>query len=274
MSRMFFTTSVAPATAAPTPAGASSSASRDEWHNVTATEPRHSAPSAPTTLQSALEALPAGITSRGERNRNRRGRRRDQIELSTARSNDAVIPWYKRPSTYQEFKTVQCVFSSSLATSSTTVPVFGALSFNVGATNSFSAGFSAVFDEYRIDMIEVFIQPVGLTEITNNANYGQFVSVIDIDDAGTPSSLADLCDYNSAVVSNCTVGHYHRWKPTYAVATYQGAFTAYSVGTGFIDCAYPSVQHYGIKYGLGLSPAAAVNYEYQVRYHITYRAIH
>lgn len=226
-------------------------------------------------LKANLTALPAALVAEGSIAMSGKAgkKKKKNKELHMATSNDGRIPWYKRPKTFQEFHTVQGVFSAALATSAVGAAAFGALNFQINNTDSFTY-FSGVFDEYRIDMLEIQIQPVGLTEIFSPTNYGQYITVVDIDDASNPTSLNALYDYNSAICTNATQMHYHRWKPTYAVSAYQGAFTAYAVGTGFIDCAYGGVQHYGIKYGLGLSPGGAVTYEYSVRYHITYRALH
>jgi len=132
--------------------------------------------------------------------------------------------------------------------SSVTLSTFSGMKFMMSQVNDASA-LSAVFDLYRFTKIELWLEPVGQTTAASQTyGAGSFVSVIDLDDASTPSSYADVIDFASAVVTTGTQGHYRSFQPHAAVALYSGAFTSYgSVASPWIDFASPGVEHYGVK---------------------------
>jgi hypothetical protein len=129
-------------------------------------------------------------------------------------------------------------------TTSVTVPVYGNLYFALSQCAT-AASYTALFDQYRIEQLEVWIEP--LSDTTAVATTG-LASAIDLDDANAPSSYGDVADRQGAILATTLVGQYHKWKPHIAVATYSGAFTSFAnEPSGWIDVASPSVQHYGLK---------------------------
>jgi hypothetical protein len=106
--------------------------------------------------------------------------------------------------------------------------------------------YQAVFDQYRFDDLEIWLE----SSVTGSSTVGSTImfSAIDLDDANVPTSVANVASKQGVITSETTTGHYHRWKPHMALAAYSGAFTSYSnAPAGWIDCASPSVQHYGLK---------------------------
>jgi len=103
----------------------------------------------------------------------------------------------------------------------------------------------------------VWFQPRISATTAASQNVGLFASVIDYDDAASPSSVQALLDYQNVVYASGTVGHYRRFKPHVAVAAYTGAFTGYSnVTSPWIDAASTTVAHYGVKTGWTVTDTA------------------
>jgi len=144
-------------------------------------------------------------------------------------------------------KIMQSSVASAFLVSSASVPVLATSSFSVNSLDQVGS-LTAVFDQYRITEIEVWLTP-RLSSVTSaSANVGMLASAIDYDDSGTPSSFTALLDYVNAVISSGVEGHYRRWRPHAAIAAYAGAFTSYAnVESPWIDAVSTGVQHYGLK---------------------------
>jgi len=152
---------------------------------------------------------------------------------------------------------------------SITVPAYLAQSV---ALNQFGAyaSYTSLFDEYKIDHVEIWTDPAVVGSSTVGST--MFASVVDLDDANTPANFADVADRQGAVISVTTAGHYHKWKPYVAYALYSGAFTSYgSEPAPWIDCASPAVQHYGIKFATSGADGSAKAINVTVRAQIRFR---
>jgi len=207
---------------------------------------------------------------RGKKGRGKRG----SHERSTALGNDTKPPWlYVTPSRRELFRSVEGTLSSLFFNSSTTVPVY-ASNFFTFASVADSAALANVFDQYMIHTIEVLVEPQ-VSEITGPASdVGEYITVVDIDDATVPTAASDLQAYPTQIQTRGTSSHYHRWSPGVAYAVYSGAFTSYgSTQNTWIDCNSPSVQHYGIK-AVSFGATVAQAYLFQARYHMMFRARH
>jgi len=225
----------------------------------------------PATLLTHVSAAEAGVSS-NMGGRRTKGKKRS--ELSKACGNEGNFPWLRLPNSRSvEINTVETLASTAILTSSLTVPTFNGISFTIASVNDFTS-FSNVFDQYRINLIEVLIEPVVSETTTLAQDVGEFISVVDVDDANVPTSYADLCSYTQAVQSRGTQSHYHRWKPTVAVAVYSGAFTSFAATTSmWLDCGSPNIQHYGLKIG-SQAVNATQNYFVNVKLHCSWRARH
>lgn len=226
----------------------------------------------PATLFTHVSASEAGV---GHNGGGRRTKGKKRAELSRSVGNEGGIPWVKVPSTRSvEINTIETLPAFAIAASSITVPSYAGVTFTIAGVPDF-ASYSAIFDQYRIDMVELLAEPQ-VTEVTSvGGDVGEYVTVIDVDDANTPVSYADLCSYTSAIQTRGTQSHYHRWKPTVAVAVYSGAFTSFASTTSmWLDCGSPNIQHYGFKFASQASPGVAQNYIANVRLHCSWRARH
>jgi len=147
------------------------------------------------------------------------------------------------------------VQSSSLGivlTSSNTVFVGYAKNWTAGDIGQFSS-FAAVFDQYKIQKVEMWLNPTGPATMPGYAltNGTRFISVTDYDDSNAVGSSGSLLKYENASVGSLQMGHYRSFQPHIALAAYNGAFGGYhNIASDWIDCASTSVQHYGIKAGV------------------------
>jgi len=185
-----------------------------------------------------------------------------------SRSFDPVgkIPRVIHTSLEQQI-TLQFSTSFSSLTTSTTVPTFFGIVFTLNTLDGYTE-FTSAFDQYRIKEVEFAMAPNGtLDGITG----GSMRSCVDLDDANTPTSFAQIDAHQGSLLTPMFTGHYHRFVPHFAVAAYSGVFTSFSNAVGWVDCASPGVQHYGVK--VGLSPtSSAVSYLVDVRCTVSFRA--
>jgi len=169
----------------------------------------------------------------------------------------------------EPFRVIQTVDGGALLTTSGSAPTFGSIYFTAGGLDQISS-FSAIFDQYRIDLVEAWITPQ-----YNPANGAQveYASVIDYDDANNLTTYAQATDYENCVESSIGVGHYRCFKPHIATAAYSGSFTSYgNLTSPWIDMASTTVQHYGIKIACQtISPTSTIHIVY--RLHFSFRNV-
>lgn len=149
--------------------------------------------------------------------------------------------------------------------------------------------YTNLFDQYRLDMLEVFLYPNGptgtgvySTSTQSSQSPGTVVAhIVDYDDANPPTNMNTLTEYGACKITNINDSTsrpiVRKWKPHLAVATYQGAFTAYkNEPAGWIDSAYPDVQHFGMKFGFA-SPISLNQATHQfsifVKYHLSFKNV-
>jgi hypothetical protein len=151
---------------------------------------------------------------------------------------------------------------------STSVPTFASQSFVLSSFGGYLS-YVGLFDQYRFDQIEVWIEPECPMATTT---FGLIATTVDLDDANTPSTFAAVADHPGSLIGLGGAGRYHKWKPHMAVAVYSGAFTSFANEVaGWIDSASPNVQHYGLKMA-GVATAASIPYAITVRAVITFRS--
>lgn len=164
----------------------------------------------------------------------------------------------------------ESIVSTAYLTSSTVAAVFQGLTFALNNFTSSAMGLAGVFDQYRIDLLEVWLvnhDPTGV----NQGNPGILVSAIDHDDGNTPTSIAQLQSYSSSLTSSGACGHYHRFVPRIAIASFAGTFNGYTnEGPQWIDSASSGVQHFGFKVGVTPTNTASV-YDLITRATVSFR---
>jgi cellobiose phosphorylase len=139
------------------------------------------------------------------------------------------------------------------------------------------SSFSAIFDQYRITDIEVWLIPGLSTSALQSGVSGNYYTVTDYDDDTTPTSSTALTQYTNVMQTPLNQGQYRRWKPHVAEALYGGgAFTSYgNIPAPWIDVASNSVKHYGFK---AISAGAAssgtvISFQLIVRIHFECRNV-
>lgn len=141
-----------------------------------------------------------------------------------------------------------------------------------------STDFSNLFDQYRIDKIELsFILDLADGALNTTTLYPRLVIAPDWNDSTAPSTEDDVLQYQQAKVFqfNAVDREFVMViKPKVASTVFRTAVTsAYQmIPAGFIDTGYLDVPHYGVKFFLNnyntTSFGATVIRQY-VRYHLS-----
>lgn len=148
--------------------------------------------------------------------------------------------------------------------------------------------FTNLFDQYRLDHVEIEIVPLWNVAPTvgtagGNGNFAGYChSILDFDDATAPtastSGIQALQQFRTYRMDSMVRGTPLRWrvKPMLALAAYSGAFTSYAASPPmWVDCNSANVQHYGIKFLFEmLDPAGVVSYmdfRINLRYFLEFR---
>jgi len=166
---------------------------------------------------------------------------------------------------------VQNIEYGLVLTSSAGAATFFAKSFILSDLPQQSS-FTTLFDQYKIDNIEVWVTPTSTTNL--NQTVVLWDAVIDYDDDTTPVTINQLLNYTNCVQQTATNGTYFRFRPHIAVGAYTGSvFTGFrNMPSDWIDSASVSVRHYGIKIGC-TSAVNTVVFELRARMHFSTRNI-
>lgn len=156
-------------------------------------------------------------------------------------------------------------------TTSTTVPTFYSRAFQVSDLDLITSLVS-VFDQYRIDAVEVWFECSTSLATSNGAQ--DLYTVIDYDDANNLTSLNTALDYGNVMVSPHGEHHYRKFHPHVAVAAYSGTFTSFlNSPAQWIDAASANVQHFGFKVAAGVTTSATISYNLRIRYWTSWRNV-
>jgi len=158
-----------------------------------------------------------------------------------------------------------------LNTSTSISQAFGTYSALNGVPNA--SNYAALFDQYRIVQVEIWIVPQigGSGGILLNAGT-LLKTVVDYDNTTTTATQAYFDDFANCHTTGIQSGHYRRYTPHVATAAYSGAFTSFSnVPAPWIDTASNSVQHYGLKIYSDATPLGAISVDVITRYHLQFR---
>jgi hypothetical protein len=169
---------------------------------------------------------------------------------------------------------IQNVDYGTLVSTSTTINAFAGQSFKLSDLSQVST-FSALFDQYRIDMVECWVVP----QIPETGGTLQspvdYVTAIDYDDATAPSNYTTVEEYQTVVSSPLSLSHYRKFRPHVAVAVYAGGvFTSFKTEpAGWIDMASTGVEHYGLKIATLTTSVAVVPIHLSVRLHVSFKFV-
>jgi hypothetical protein len=148
----------------------------------------------------------------------------------------------------QKYSIVQTATPNQTISSSNAGPSFAYVNFTLSLLDQVSS-LTAVFDQYRIKLVEVSFRPRMTFESSASANTGQFITVVDVDDSAVLSSMAQAADYQTALIGRGLDSQRRVFIPHCAIAAYgAGTFTSYAnVASPWIDCSSTGVVHYGLK---------------------------
>lgn len=149
-------------------------------------------------------------------------------------------------------------YDSSAITSSSSADVAGVRKMHLSDMNSYTE-FTNLFDQYRLKSWKIHVLPMtlatsvavwnGSATVEYTVDAEPLLMAWDPDDVSTPT-LASIVQRTSlkVVPTNQGRGLFTVEHPMFALAAYQGAFTGYASSNGWIDCGYPGVDIYGLKY--------------------------
>lgn len=165
----------------------------------------------------------------------------------------------------QQMQMQMCTAGGALFTTSTVANTYFGVVFAISDVSS--AAILSVFDQYRIDVIEIWAETISPQGTTVFNTWG---SAVDLDDVGPPTTAEQVAHKQGALISSGSAGHYHKFVPRIAPALYSGAFTSFGVNNPqWIDAASPNVQHYGVKfYSLPTNAAYTFNYRTRITFSV------
>jgi len=126
-----------------------------------------------------------------------------------------------------------------------------------------AGSYTAIYDQYRIRKIKITI--VSETQAALPATgpaYGDYISVIDLDDADTAyTSANELLAFSTSRVHLAGCRDSFSFAPRVAQGTWQGTLVPGGMGKAaqWCDCAYPGTYHYGFKSCTTQSTSTNVN---------------
>lgn len=162
--------------------------------------------------------------------------------------------------------TVQMEDVVAFVTTAVGAPAAAAKAFTLASFGGF-AEYQAVFDQYKIDEIEVWVTPSGV----GNPD-GTYWTAIDLDDNTTPGSQNAVSLKQGAVCSGMSAGHYHCFKPNVEPAAAQGASRSFAAEPMWCDSAFSDINHYGLKIYSTATPGGAINLALRYRARVSFRA--
>jgi len=161
-------------------------------------------------------------------------------------------------------------YSAGTLTTSATVATAISLVFQLSFLD-LATSFTAVFDQYCIVAVKVKIRPLYSGSI---GTAGPLHTVIDHDDAGGLLSVAQAQDYSTHMSTQGNIGQVRVVYPRLAIAAYSGAFTSFANQRSYVDCASPTVQHYGLKVLAEPSNGSSATYSIEVEMYLQFRDTH
>lgn len=147
-----------------------------------------------------------------------------------------------------------------------------------------TANFATMFDAYRIDKIDITIDTLLNINVLSSTSGGGAMPTVyyiaDDDDGNTPTTAVSVLSHERvrkhAFGSDTKRSHTFSITPKFASSVYAGAFAGYSPKTGWVDSAYTTIEHYGLKmwftdvYCPGVSGVVS-GFKFTVKYHMSFR---
>jgi hypothetical protein len=203
-------------------------------------------------------------------------------QTQTPAQDSKLVPWNREPLTdgmklpvvpSSVFTTIKSTTYPGLISQSSSVPVFGSLPFTAAGIITDYSSLSAVFDQYRLKMVEVVFTPQtteGIPTTTFGPPRGLFYTVIDYDDVALLSATSQATAYANCIETEVTSPQRRCFIPRMAVGAYSGTvFTGFmNTQPQWIDAASSTVQHFGLKWCVDQGTTSNT-----IAYDVTVRAV-
>jgi len=140
-------------------------------------------------------------------------------------------------------------------------PTLGVLAFKLSDMLNYSA-FTSIFDQYLIKRITVKFESLAQVVAANDTvaaatiTAPRFYTAIDYYDSTVPAAPQNVIARTGVTTTRVTRSFSRSFQPLSLAMIYEGVGTGYNPSPRWIDCADPSVPHYGLKYCLEASSVA------------------
>lgn len=156
------------------------------------------------------------------------------------------------------------------------VPINQTLSFKLTDVVN-SSEFTTLFDQYRINKVAVVLTPHGNSAELANLNRPILYSRVDYDDVTGYANVNEMMESPNVRSSVGTSKHSVVLRPAVAVPLYQSGVT-FAYGPKWkqwVDCSYPSVPHYGVKFYWDAAGTISTSQIYSVRitFYLSFRNV-
>lgn len=160
--------------------------------------------------------------------------------------------------------------------SSTTAPYFGSYVFRLTDLPDLGA-YQAVYDFYKFNYVTAIITPATSASLPGvTPGFAPLITVIDLDDASTPTSYQTLLGYTSSMIHPNVTGTITRYIPVRGVGvSWEGSSaTGRTSQKGqWIDMSTPDVSHYGFKLCVRQATTTLVQSYYIIfKYSVSFRS--
>jgi len=143
--------------------------------------------------------------------------------------------------------------AGTIMTTSTSTQIGYQFEFQANFWTGFSSC-AACFDQYKVKMMEVYVEPsYSAPSVT-----GKFYTVVDYDDVNS-MSVGSAQQYSNVIDASINQGRVYRFVPHTGYLLQSGSNNRtgnIASDTVWIDCADPTVQHFGVKMVSDLCTAA------------------
>jgi hypothetical protein len=162
-------------------------------------------------------------------------------------------------------------------TSTTSAPGLYAFAFKLADLSEYTS-FTSIFDQYRIDSVEITILPQTIPSTTSSASvpFANLAVVTDYDDASALANWALHLNYQNVQVISPGQRHKRKIIPhaQSAQVTLGSTVNTFSLARPWIDCSNVAVQHFGFKVGVQQSTSSNVSLWYPYfRYTVSFRNV-
>lgn len=199
------------------------------------------------------------------RKMSRKRRRTTSYKKRTFKRRKAIIPRSMRNGNAIHLK---MRLPDKLIVNDTVVEQAGAFNIRLQDLTNYS-NYTTIWDQYRINKIVVRARPIRTTTVVaqvedvstpqGTTNIPSYCLVKDFDDSITPSSFTQLEARTFAKRRLATQSMSYKFTPATLTSIYQPITSAYAPKyKTWLDCAFPAVPHYGIKFAMEVAAPAGV----------------